>query len=54
MGDGVYELRVDIGPGYRVYFAWRGNDLVLLLIGGDKASQNRDIKKAKQINRHYE
>ena len=54
VGDGVYELRVDIGPGYRVYFTWRGNDVVLLLIGGDKSSQNRDIKKAKQINRHYE
>ena len=54
VGDGVYEFRVDIGPGYRVYFTWRGNDVVLLLIGGDKSSQNRDIKKAKQINRHYE
>ena len=54
VGDGVYEFRVDIGPGYRVYFAWRGNNVVLLLIGGDKSSQSRDIKKAKQINRLYE
>ena len=54
VGDDVYELRIDSGPGYRVYFAWRGNDVVLLLIGGDKSSQSRDIKKAKQINRLYE
>ena len=54
VGDGVYEFRVDSGPGYRVYFAWRGNDVVFLLIGGDKSSQNRDIKKAKRINQRYE
>jgi len=54
VGDGVYELRVDYGPGYRLYFAWRGCEVVLLLIGGDKSSQQRDIRKAKQINRHYE
>lgn len=44
--DGIGELRIDYGPGYRVYFVKRGNTVVLLLCGGDKSSQNRDIRKA--------
>jgi putative addiction module killer protein len=44
--DGIGELRIDFGPGYRVYFVKRGNTVILLLIGGDKKSQKRDIKKA--------
>lgn len=46
--DGVLELRLDFGPGYRVYFGKIKNNLILLLIGGAKKTQARDIKKAKQ------
>jgi putative addiction module killer protein len=44
--DGVWELRVDIGPGYRVYYAIAGTKIVLLLLGGDKKSQDADIDRA--------
>ncbi len=46
--EGVWELRIDYGPGYRVYFGRKGNTLVVLLVGGDKGSQKRDIEKAKR------
>jgi putative addiction module killer protein len=51
VGRGVSELRVDYGPGYRVYFARRGATIVILLCGGDKRSQGRDIARAIEIAR---
>ncbi|MBL8546498.1 MAG: type II toxin-antitoxin system RelE/ParE family toxin [Hyphomonadaceae bacterium] len=49
VGDGVSELRLMFGPGYRVYFATRGQELILLLAGGDKGTQANDIKAAKKL-----
>jgi putative addiction module killer protein len=47
LGDGVSELRIDTGPGYRIYFVQRGQVMVILLCGGDKGTQSRDISAAK-------
>jgi putative addiction module killer protein len=46
VGKGVSELRIDVGKGYRVYFVQRGEQLILLLVGGDKSTQQHDIEKA--------
>jgi len=51
VGQGVSELRIDYGPGYRVYFVQRGETLVILLAGGDKRTQERDIKIALDLAR---
>ena len=51
--EGVSELRISAGPGYRVYYSKRGDRLLLLLAGGDKSSQTMDIAKAIKLNRDY-
>lgn len=53
VGEGVSELKIDYGPGYRVYFVQNGSHYVLLLAGGDKSTQARDIRKAKEVARKY-
>lgn len=53
VGDGVSELRIDYGPGYRVYLQQRGSLLVLLLAGGSKKTQSTDIIKAKKLVRGW-
>jgi len=51
VGEGVSELRIDYGPGYRLYFKRRGRTLIILLAGGDKSSQAKDIKVALRLAR---
>ncbi|MBE9225028.1 type II toxin-antitoxin system RelE/ParE family toxin [Phormidium sp. LEGE 05292] len=54
VGEGVFEFRIDYGPGYRVYFGQIGSIIVLLLCGRDKSTQDRDIRKAKEYWADYE
>jgi putative addiction module killer protein len=53
-GDGVYEFRVDYGSGYRIYFGQVGKLIIILLSGGDKSTQDKDIAKAKEYWKDYE
>ena len=50
VGSGISEMRIDYGPGYRVYFSQRGSEIVILLCRGDKTTQTSDIEKAKRVN----
>lgn len=54
VGDGVFELRIDHGPGYRIYFGRDGQSVIVLLCGGYKGAQGREIKAAKRYWRDYE
>jgi putative addiction module killer protein len=54
IGESVFELRIDHGPGYRVYYKYTGKELIIILCGGDKSSQHRDIEEAKRIAREEE
>lgn len=54
VGEGLSELRIDYGPGYRVYFMQRGRVMIVLLCGGDKSTQARDIKRARTIASEWE
>lgn len=51
--EGVSELKIDVGPGYRVYYSQRGNKILLLIAGGDKSSQTKDIALALELNRKF-
>jgi len=53
VGEGISELRVDYGPGYRIYFQRRGSSFVILLCGGDKSTQSRDIQTAKRLAKQW-
>lgn len=54
VGAGVSELRIDVGPGYRVYYQQRGDVLIVLLCGGDKSTQQKDIEKAHEIAKEWQ
>jgi putative addiction module killer protein len=54
VGDGVFELRIDYGPGYRIYYKIANTEIVVLLCGGDKRTQDEDIAKAKDIVKELE
>lgn len=54
LGDGVSELKIDIGPGYRVYYTERNGELIILLAGGDKSTQQQDIRTAIELASHLQ
>jgi putative addiction module killer protein len=53
LDHGIFELKIPVGPGYRIYFGIEKDTLVLIILGGDKSSQNRDIKKAQELWKMY-
>jgi putative addiction module killer protein len=53
LGDGVWEFKFDLGPGFRIYFGQHGDSVVVLLHGGDKGTQTKDIERAKEYWRDY-
>jgi len=54
LGRGLWETRIHYGPGYRLYYLWRGQSVIVLLCGGDKSSQGRDIKTAREVARYFD
>ncbi|ASK36561.1 addiction module protein [Alcanivorax sp. N3-2A] len=54
VGGRVSELRIHAGPGYRVYLTYRGQEIIILLVGGDKSTQNKDINAAKALAQQYQ
>jgi putative addiction module killer protein len=54
VGGGIWEMRIDYGPGYRIYYKQMGQQLVFLLCAGDKTTQNKDIEQAKQLAKELE
>ncbi len=54
LSDGICELKIDVGPGYRVYYTVRGDVLIVLLAGGSKASQQKDIRTAIELAKHLQ
>ena len=52
LGGGLSELKIDLGPGYRVYYLQRGDELLVLLAGGDKSRQRQDIERARELARN--
>lgn len=54
LAEGVSELKIDFGPGYRAYYTQRGDRLVLLLIGGEKSTQQKDIRRAIELAREFQ
>ena len=54
LASGISELKIDVGPGYRVYYTQRGDELIILLVGGDKSSQQSDIELAQALARNLQ
>ncbi|HFU76564.1 MAG TPA: type II toxin-antitoxin system RelE/ParE family toxin [Bacteroidetes bacterium] len=54
VGDKVSELRITMGPGYRVYYTQRESEIIVLLVDGDKSTQSKDIEKAKEMAKEYQ
>jgi len=52
--EGISELKIDVGPGYRVYYTQRGKEIIILLVGGDKSTQQQDISTAQDLARHLQ